>query len=378
MAMNPVRPLLRWSAARLAFLAAAWLVLAGRSHAETYGGIEIGGKGVKATVVEVRRGPGGPEVRVLYSASKNTAVTAGLAKTRRFDPAAVKATARAVATFAQLVQKAHELPPGRMHIVGSSGLFSALRGDREAIEQNRRALAEAVRAASGMPMGFINVEQESRLSIDGIIPPDQLNTAVLLDIGGGNTKGGCRTGPGRYVTFGVPFGSVTFADAARQNGKGETFADKAEAARTALLQPALHKSIEGKDELLKRPSVYLSGGACWSLATLMKPADRGSYVRLTAEDIKAYRDLLRKANGKFPEVDLSAIKDEAVRKAAAKEIGKVRVVMKPEQLLAGAEILLALSEGMHLDKARQVSFVRHAQIGWLVAYLLEKTEARRP
>src|SRR5205814_6371316 len=105
------------------------------ARAETYGGIEIGGKGVKATVLEVRRQPGGLDVKTLFSDTENTGVTAGLAKTGRFDPAALKATAEAVAQFAQRMRKDYKLPAEQIHVVGSSGLFSAVEGNKEAIQR---------------------------------------------------------------------------------------------------------------------------------------------------------------------------------------------------------------------------------------------------
>jgi exopolyphosphatase/pppGpp-phosphohydrolase len=364
---------------------AAWLTLAAvaflaadAARAETYGGIEIGGKGVKATVLDVSRTPAGLEVKTLLSDSENTAVTAGLAMTGRFDPAALKASAAAVAGFTERMRKEHKLPLERIHVVGSSGLFSAIEGNKEAVQRNQAAITEAVRAASGMGMAFISVERESELSIAGIVPADQAEASVLLDIGGGNTKGGCRTGRDRYLTFGVPFGTVTFADVARKQAMANTFAGQLTAARESVLAPALRKALDGKAELTKRETICLSGGAAWALAALIKPADRSSYVALSADDVKAFHALIGKAKGKFPAVDLSAIKDEKARAAAEKEIGKVVKALKPDHLQAGAEILLALSNEMRFEKARRVMFVRHSQVGWLLAYLLEKADAKQP
>ncbi len=367
----------RWRAGWPGLVAIFLLGFAEDARSETFGGIEIGGKGVKATVLDVSRRPAGLDVKTLFSDTENTGVTAGLAKRGRFDPDALKATATAVAQFAERLKKEHKLSAERIHVVGSSGLFSAIEEDKEAIQRNQQLMAEAIRAASGLPMAFIDVERESRLSIAGIIPSNQLEVSVLLDIGGGNTKGGCRVSRDRDVTFGVPFGSVTFADAARKQ-KANTFAGQLAAARDMVLVPALKKAIDGKPELTKREAIFLSGGAAWAMAAIIKPADRSSYVSLTAEDVKAFHRLVGKANGQFPSVDLSSIKDEKARRAAEKEIGKVEKAIKPDQLQAGAEILLALSSEMRFDKANRVAFVRHAQVGWLLAYLLEKADAKQP
>ncbi len=360
------------------FLSLAILVavLPASVRAEMHGGIEIGGKGVKATVVDMTKGPAGPEVKVLLSDSRSTAVTAGLATKGRFDDTALKATADAVAQFAGILRRDHKLPAARIHVVGSSGLFSALEGKPEAIKLNRQLLADTIRTACELQMDFIDEEMESRLSIAGIIPPDRAGDAILLDVGGGNTKGGCRVGKD-YVTFSVPFGSVTFADAAAKQ-KGDTLAQRLAAAREMLLLPALRKDLEGKPELRKREVVYLSGGAAWALATLVHPAEQGAFVTLTAADVRTLHSMIANARTDFPMPDLSTIKDEKLRLLAEKELAKVKESYRAEQLRAGAEVLLGLSEEFRLEKAKQVIFVRHAQIGWLLAYIAEKTDDRRP
>src|SRR5262249_54436562 len=141
----------------------------------------------------------------------------------------------------------------------------------------------------------------------------------------------------------------------------------------------LHKSIEDKAELTKRPLVLLSGGACWALATLTRPGDRTSYVRLSVEDIKAFHALVNKQPGTFPMPDLSSIENPKARAAAEKEIEKVKAALKPEHLQAGAEILLALANEFKLNGGeRRLLFVRHSQVGWLLAYIKEKAEPKSP
>src|SRR5262245_52129059 len=154
--MHSFRALLRRQLVALVLL--FLIVPAGLVRGETFGGIEIGGKGVKATVIAVEQTADGPEVKVLLADSKNTAITEGLGKTGKFDPDALKASAAAVAQFAERLQKEFKLPPERIYVVGSSGLFSAIEGKKDAIEANQRALTEAVKTASGLPMAFIDVQ----------------------------------------------------------------------------------------------------------------------------------------------------------------------------------------------------------------------------
>lgn len=345
--------------------------------AEVHGGIEIGAKGVKATVLDVTDGEEGYEVKILLSDTKNTTLTAGLASSERFEAAALKQTSAAVAQFAEQMRKEHNVPDARIHVVGSSGLFSALGAKKDAIRANQEILAAAVREACGLPIRFIDVQREIELSIAGIVPAKRLADSLLLDIGGGNTKGGCREAGNVYATISIPYGSVTFADLVKKYAEKGNYAEAAAALRAKILAPALRKGIDEKPELLKRNRVYLSGGAVWALASFMRPSNRRSYVALTADDIAAYRRLLLRTPDTFPKIDLSTIEDAKVREEAGKDIERVQKVYQPRQLLAGAEVLLALSSEFHFDKEKKLYFARNAPTGWILAYVAEKAIAPR-
>ncbi len=220
-------------------------------------------------------------------------------------------------------------------------------------------------------MTFIDARREVELSLEGTVPEKYVGESLLLDIGSGNTKGGYRDAAD-CVSVSVPYGSVTFADLVKSRSDKAPFADAAAALRDEVLAPALKKALADKPELAKRERVYLSGGAAWALATLIHPGDRGDYVALTAEDVDAYRALLRKDPAAFPAVDLSGVADAAAREAAEKEIAQVKSVFKPEQLIAGAELLKGLSGAFDFAKGKTVFFARDAQVGWILAYVAEK------
>jgi exopolyphosphatase/pppGpp-phosphohydrolase len=342
--------------------------------AALYGGIEIGAKGVKAIALDVTSSAAGPEIKVLMTGTQNTTLTAGLAASKKFSARALEDTAAAVTKLLNKMQKEHHIPRANIFVVGSSGLFSAISGDKEATDANRKALMAAIRSASGEPMSFVDVRREAELTINAVIPPRNASSSVLIDIGSGNTKGGYRSKDGRYVLFGIPYGSVTFSDCIAKQPGTESSADRAVAARRKVLTPALRKDLDGKMGLTERERIYLSGGATWALATYMHPGDRTSYVPITRDDVARYCQLLQKTPGRHPTIDLSAIPDEAVRAAASKEIARVNKVFTPEQLLAGAEILKALTVEFDFS-AKKVSFVRHAYIGWILAFVLEKEQA---
>lgn len=353
----------------------AGLLAAASARADVQGGIEIGAKGVRVVAVETKAGQ---DLKVLMSGTQNTTLVGGLAKTGRFSPDALKETAAAVARFAEKLRKEHLLPDSRIHVVGSSGLFSALAGKDDLIRENRAALVAAVRESAKLPLAFLDVTREAELSILSVVPLKHADTAVLLDIGSGNTKGGALDKSGRCITFGIPFGTVTFADAVRaKSGKGD-FAAAASALRGQLLTPAVKDQLRTQKGLAGRPRIYLGGGTVWALATLMRPQDRSSAVALSARDISAFHELLVKNEAAVPAPDLSKIADTTVRQRARKEVEQVRKTFTREQLLAGTEILRALGEGFDFAAPdRQLVFARNGYLGWIIGYVAEKARAPR-
>ncbi len=369
-----------WSEHRLAIrarpvavaLLVAYLSFPAPARAEVRGGIEIGAKGVRAIVVE----PGAADAKILLSATQNTTLVAGLAETGRFSPEALTATASAVAGFATRLRKEYQLPDERIALVGSSGLFSALAGKEEAIRTNRAELARAMRTATGLTMDFVDISREAALTVLSVVPPAEADRALLLDVGSGNTKGGALHAGG-VLTFGIPFGTVTFADRVRTQAAAGNFAATAGTLRQELLEPALRKELQNKQTLAARDRVYLAGGAVWALATLLHPQDRATHVALTVTDIDHFQKHLLTQRDGIDAPSLAGITDAETRKQAQKDVEQVRKIFTPEQLLAGSEILKALAPTFNLaGEGRQLFFARNAYHGWILGYVLDKARQK--
>jgi hypothetical protein len=347
---------------------------------ERYGGIEIGAKGIKAVVLRVVDTPDGLEASVLFSDTANCTLVGGTGGTGRFDPDAVKQTVAEVGKFYHRMRETYKVDPGRIFIVGSSGLFSGIDGKEELIKVNKDTLTAAIDKGVGAGMSFVSDRQEAELSIVGIVPRRHLTDSVLVDIGSGNTKGGSRAGAkGAFTTFSVPFGSVTFTDLVKQRAEksGKPFPTVAEEVRQEVLLPALTRQLDPHPDLRGRKRVYLSGGMIWALATLVRPGDRSAYTELTAADVETFRRMVRKDPGLFPEVDLSGIADAKIREEAAADLKRVQGTWTPQNLVAGGEVLAALSATFDFAaEGRKVYFARYGHLGWILAFVAERTGQR--
>jgi hypothetical protein len=347
---------------------------AATARAEVHGGIEIGAKGIKATVLDVTSDTDGFELTIKLAETTNTTLVAGLARTGQFDPKTVEETASAVGRYFNKMKADFQAPPERIYIVGSSGLFSPVQDKPDQVKANQQTLSEAIRKATGATMAFIDAKREVELSIVGIVPRKYRDQAVLLDIGSGNTKGGYVSTRNQITSISIPYGTVSFEELVKK--AGGSFADAAISLRDEKVAPALKKEFSAATDMTTRARVYLSGGIVWATATLTHPEETSKFTPLAVKDIDDLQRRLSSSPGKFPSPDLTAIGDEPKRKRALAEIQNVQKVYSPEQLLAGTHVLKAVGTEMQLESGKkEIYFARYGYLGWILAYVMEKSSA---
>lgn len=348
-----------------------------------HGGIEIGSKGVKATALHFTRKGNGYDVKILYSETINTTIMK--VKDNKFTPEAIAETVEAVRKIFTRLQEEHQVSPEHIYIVGSSGLRS----------DNKPELVSEVKKATGKTMSFLTVEMEVQLSIAGTIPQqreddkpgNERQAAMLIDIGSGNTKGGYQQAVSapvtgvppaagslgdEFVTMGIPYGTVTFTNEATRYRKAEgdlrEFALDAVVLSPKLLNDQLSKEIAKKPGLMARERLYLTGGIVWAMTTLLYPENRRAFVPLTVEDINRFHYQARSDVNSLLNPDLSFITDQARRMTAQKEIDSVKAAFTPKNIIAGAEILSAVSTEFKLQN-KKIWFARFGHLSWILSYV---------
>ncbi len=337
------------------------LVFPTPARAETHAGIEVGGRGIKATAIDATVTKEGYVYTRLYADTYNT--TLSVLHEGAFRKEAIADAANGIARFFKTFREKYKVPAERIHVVGSSGLPKATNWDD---------FVAAVRKATGKQIHFIDDRTEVALSIAGIVPRTYRDVAILLDIGGGNTKGGFQLVGQPLAYFSVPFGAVSYAVRARQEAmvSKKTFLQAAGGLREEVLVKPMRAGAGKMPGLAKRNRAYLSGGTLWAMIAFTHPEQVDlPYVTFTAADLNRYCALVAKTEGKLPTPDLSKIADPDRRKKALKEVAAVKKTYTPENLIAGAEILKALSASFDLEK-RTLVFPRYAYVGWLSAYVV--------
>jgi Ppx/GppA phosphatase family len=260
------------------------------------------------------------------------------------------------------MQTNYRVATERIYIIGSSGLQKP--GQYRTDVDNKDELVRKIQTATGVKMTFIDVDQEAKDSIQETVPDQYLESAILIDVGSGNTKGGFHE-RGELLPMSIPYGTVSFRDAVmKQTGADKDFAPLAVKLRDELLVPALKKEVERHAPLVTRGRIYMTGGIVWVMANVLHPSNRDANVRIDSEDINKFEKMALTNDPGLKKPDLTGIKDQKVRD----EINEAANEFQPDKLIAGAEVLQALSKVFEFAN-KDIYFRNSSEWGWLFTYV---------
>jgi hypothetical protein len=160
---------------------------------------------------------------------------------------------------------------------------------------------------------------------------------------------------------------------------GKDFVAAAENAKRYLLVPFIRETIQVRPGMQTLPRVYLAGGIPWALFTLVRPCQVQEsfktkeervalYGTIYVEDINTFHiNALQKQTTLF-NPDLSQCTPER-RQEVQEEIKKIKTTFTEDNLIAGAEILSALSEELLFSQKDAIFFARGAKEGLPIGYL---------
>ncbi len=342
------------------------------ARGEVYGMIEIGAKGVKAFLIKVgqpdMRSEDPPvEVVQSFEPSNQDAFAGGLT---------APAVRAAVTDLRARMIDQHRVPADRIFVAGSSGIP----------EEVRTTLERAFESES-FKFEFITSTKESTLVFKGIVPPWRynINEVVVLDIGSGNTKGAYLTRRGslreqEFANFAVKWGTGTFAKGVLAQKKDGDFLAAAEPLLAAEIARPVQADAERLPGMRRCTRLYLAGGICWTMATLMRPELIGTnesgrevnWVQLTQGDVNRFVRLATTNPAALYEIDYSQVRPQN-RERAKEEVAKVGRTFTQEQVMAGALILKTYLNEMQRERPKAaIFFSRRAISAWPMGFVLEK------
>lgn len=335
---------------------------------DLYAGVEIGGKGIKLSVIEVKLSKAGENEYVLKADTSINTDAAALSYQSE------KETYDAVSVFYNMIKNRFKIPSARTHIVISSGL------KQELDKYNKvEYFANIVRPKDLDPqirISYITPAQESEMSFRGIVPQRSRLSANQLDVGSSNTKGGYFDAMNNFIPVTFPLGTKTFQRLVEK--KDDESIDEFLSAAEKMIADSLGRvmvyEFMNKKDFKSRDVLYLSGGIVWAIASLMHPQQiNDNFVELSQKDIADFRDQVYNNYNGLIKPDLSKTMKAEDANTSIKNISRVVKTYDQKALLAGAIWLDELIQQVNtMNPSKKLVFPRYAYVGWISGYIMDK------
>lgn len=349
-----------------------------------YGGIEIGPEGIKAAVLRFPDAEQGAGPEVIFTQVSNPPLAR--ARDGKPSPETIRAAGQTIRRLYTRLRQRYQVPSRQIYIVGGSELRPS----------DLAGLMGEVESLTGKPITFLSLESEVRLGIIGTIPRryrmediwlDNRSQSVLIDVGLEHTTAGYQQirqpllGNQYYdfVAIGIPMGTATIA---REIGPapeaGPAARNPALIARSFIersFKPALRKELEKSPGLALRKKVYLNGAIVRALAALLHPENRLAFIPITINDINNFHLQAVNAPQALLHPDLSRIRNDQIRKEAAKELEFARSTFTPQSLIAGAEFLKAVARECNFrQEGKKIFIARFSHLSVILSYVRLQAE----
>jgi tetratricopeptide (TPR) repeat protein len=333
---------------------------------QTYGGIDLGSKGVKFTIIRVKKNAGAFTFKSVKDASKNTQII-------DFTPEAINETVKAVKAYVDTLIN-NNISMDNIFVAVSSGV----KQEADKVPGRQEQLTNALIA--GVPeytkkIEFMTACDEGDLTIKGVVPPKVLYRSSLIDIGSGNTKGGYRERDQANATcINIPWGTVTFTKKfAGKNNKlsyaEQFFADS--------INSVITRQVQNNGDLTNRVYSYFTGGIVWAMCNYMHAESiKADFTEFTKADVDKFLELAKNDYEQLINPDLTRINDEAFLKEAKKQIGNSKSTFTQDNIIAGAMLLQGIVNEMDSTGAKKkFVFVRFGSVGWISGYIVKRIDA---
>ena len=334
------------------------------SQKNLYAGIEIGSKGIKISVIDVNNIKKG-DYDIVSFWTENIGIAKGISIDGNLEESDINKAGSVVFENLTKIKNKYNVDNENIFIVGSSGV---------ALAKNTQLLIDKVKFLTGKDLDFITAETEGKMLLKGSIPPSEYQDAIILDIGGGNTKGGyvdvLNDNKFEFFPLKLDYGTITLTEAInktivnqRQISDMGIYKEKS-FEYAPLLRDKIKEMLDTKPQSLQKKKIYLSGGALWAFTTLYyNNSNDDHFVPMKMEDIVNYDAILKN----------NFVKYENLAKTN-KNADKVISTYSQRYLISGNNILIACLESIPEIKSKKIYFAREGQIAWLVSYIVDRSK----
>lgn len=344
-----------------------------------YAGIEVGSKGVKMSILEMKKNAvTGNTFTVLKDTSVNTDFIS-------FTQPTFDATVNGLAGMFGAALSNYKIPSKRIFTVISSGV--KIQSEKENKKDWVEKFIQTFRLKVNEPerkVEVVDVLQEAKLSHLGIVPQSRRYNTFLIDIGSGNTKGGFfpfGTDSDFYL-FQLSWGTKSTANAAEKMcGDDKSQANfNRQLIRTAVAAETneIIYAVNSSGSYPVSDHVAFSGGIAWAVATLIYPElNTNAVVPVTYEEVERFSKRLSENFSSLSDTYLITKMGNGNwdKEVITKEIKRVHGVFDQRSLMAGTALLLRIMRQFKsVNEAKQFYLIKNGQVGWVSAYVDQLVE----
>lgn len=349
------------------------------SSPNIYAGIEVGSKGVKMSILEMKKNAvTGNTFTILKDTSVNTDFIS-------FTQPTFDATLSGLAGLFGAATANYKIPSKRIFTVLSSGV--KIQAEKENKKDWVDKFIQAFRVKINEPgrkVELVDVLQEAKLSHLGIVPQARRFNTFLIDIGSGNTKGGFfpfGTNSDFYL-FQLSWGTKSTANAAEKMcGDDKSQANfNRQLIRTAVAAETneIIYAVNSSGSYPVSDHIAFSGGIAWAVATLIYPElNTNAVVPVTYEEVERFSKRLSDNFSSLSDTYLTAKMGNGNwdKEVITKEIKRVHGVFDQRSLMAGTALLLRIMRQFKsVNEAKQFYLIKNGQVGWVSAYVDQLVE----
>ena len=332
---------------------------------DLYGGIEIGSKGIKVSVIDMLNVKKSQyEIKGFWT--ENVGIAKGISIDGNLALADMEEAIKLVMIDYDKLLNGFKVENSKIFIVISSGVGMA---------RNVADLANKIKELTKKEVEVISSKLEAKLSFKGCVPLKSYSNALFLDIGGGNTKGGYTDDVNDNPIFfpiNLDLGTITLTEKINKKTRTDKLPEFIETAFNYLptLRTEVNKMYQERPLSLDKKTVYFSGGAVWAFFTLNSGgAAPENYNAFTYADVLEYNAVIQNNFKRFEEL---ATTNE--------EVQRVLKTYSQKSLISANNLLLTALEGLGVTSdttSKKLFFVKQGQISWLLSYIVDSSKGAK-
>ncbi len=338
---------------------------------EFFAGIDIGSKGVKLSIIGVSiSAKKGLTYNLKKSMSINTEPSA-------LSATAIRETAAAVRDLIDTATVKNGVIADRLFVVMSSGLKQAMDKAPGKDVELSNAIRDAIKNPS-LKLDLISAEDEAKYGALAMIVPELHMSSSIMDIGGGNVKGGYLLSRSKFEAVNFPYGTKAFGKIVKTKYpdadiKGYIAGVDAE---IAPVREEMAIEMNRKTGLKNRKNVYLLGGIAFVMNTLLHPeraAIIGRPQEVSLEDVKKFRQMAVTNYEELITPDLGKIADPITKQIAEEDVKLITTKLYNNQdIIAGATILETVMKEYARDGVqKRFYFIKGGDVAWISGYIFK-------